>query len=78
MRCCAAESSTSAGIAQIDFTGVEMASASPLRSTIVPRVAGTSMHARVARVALALQELGVERLEIERAPAEQREARGER
>jgi hypothetical protein len=40
---CALESSTSPGSAQIDFTGVETASASPWRSTILPRVAGTSI-----------------------------------
>src|SRR4051812_8752544 len=35
-------------------------------------------EARIARVTLALQELGFERLEIERAPSEEREACGER
>ena len=39
-------------MAQIDFTGVETASASPLRSTIRPRVAGISITPRIARVAL--------------------------
>ena len=39
---CLAEASTSAGITQIDFTGVDTASASPLRSSIRPRVAGIS------------------------------------
>jgi hypothetical protein len=39
---CAGFAFTSSGIAHTDFTGVEIASASPLRSMMRPRVAGTS------------------------------------
>ena len=42
-----------------------------------PRVAGTSMHARVARVALLLQEIGFQRLQVDRARRRARAKRGE-
>jgi hypothetical protein len=38
--------STSPGCAQIDSTGVEIASASPLRSVIVPRETGIARSRR--------------------------------
>ena len=65
------------GNAQSDFTGVEIASASPLRSMMRPRCAGSSMLARVARLALLLQEVVVDPLQVERAPGEDREEQRE-
>ena len=70
-----ARASTSAGIAHIDFTGVETASASPLRSRTRPRVAGDLEHARVARLALLLQEIGLHRLQVHARAGQHRERR---
>ena len=44
-------------MAQIDSTGVEIASGSPLRSFTAPREAGSSITRAVARLALGLQEV---------------------
>jgi hypothetical protein len=69
----------SAGIAQIDFIGVDTASMSPLRSTILPREAETSISRQIARFALFLQEVVVDDLQIEaaRRPARQKGAHQE-
>ena len=67
--------STSAGLAATDSTGVEMASGSLLRSTIMPRVGAQLEHAHVARFAFLLQEVVVQALQVERAPGERDEPR---
>ena len=70
--------SSSCGLAQIDSTGVDTASGSPLRSVIMPREVGIGDLAQEALVALLLVEIVVDQLQVDRAADQRDRAQAQR